>query len=259
MRNRDACTHSRCAGGYTLVELLVVMGIIVLLAGLMLPAVNDATVAYHEFRTRSIIDNLAVGLTHYHEDWGEFPPSSHDDAQRSLSSRYPAGGFSSIETGRSSAILNYCLVGPRGLGWRGEGPYGDAAAAETFGPYYESEEGGNLITDAFKPSKPIFYFRADPYGDPIYHVADQGNLDNQAPPEEGFASQAHFERLAQVQDSNLPESQRWHHSNYLLISPGADRLYGYVLRNDASGLWEAVSNQNDEAFCDDICNFVYRD
>ncbi len=255
---RDRLSNPRAPQGYTLVELLVVMGIIVLLAGLMLPAIGQVTVAYHEFKTRSIISRLEVALASYHTYFEEYPPSSLSHAQKTLGSTFADQEIGNLESGRCSAILGYCLTGPEGLGWIDESPYGEAEG-ESWGMLFESEEeAAGAIHDAFRPSKPILYFRAEPGRQRVYDVTDQGELDSSDPPDQGFKSQAHFELLVKIDNNSLPASQQWRRpTGYMLIAPGADRLYGYVKQSTATDTWQAATSVDGDAFCDDICNFRY--
>ena len=61
--------------GFTLVELLVVIGIIVLLAGLITPAVVAARAKFKVSGTRVEIKALEAAMVAYLADWGVYPPS----------------------------------------------------------------------------------------------------------------------------------------------------------------------------------------
>jgi len=105
------------------------------------------------------------------------------------------------------------------------------------------------VSDAFKPAMPILYFRAEPTEEPMFDAADNP-LDPTS--HEGFASQEHFEMLARRADG------RWARRDYLLISAGPDRLFGYVVEDKASGgLRPARSEEKEKACCDDVTNFKY--
>ena len=124
-----------------------------------------------------------------------------------------------------------------------------------FGPYFEKggEGSGNHpaagVSDAFRPPMPILYFRAEPTEEPVFDAADNP-LDPTG--HEGFASQEHFEMLARRADG------QWVRRDYLLISAGPDRLFGYVVEDEASGdLRPARPEEKEKATCDDIVNFKY--
>lgn len=78
--------------GFTLTELLVVIGIIVLLVGILLPMVMRAYRGADRQRTASDLNAIAVALDAYKADFGDYPRPAGDHI-----------GF---------AILGYALIGP---------------------------------------------------------------------------------------------------------------------------------------------------
>jgi len=199
--------------GFTLVELLVVMGIIGMLIALLMPAVNHAIIAVYAFKTANIISQIDTALTAYQADHGgQYPPSSSSSGGKE---RY---GYEN---------LPYYLAG-------------EGAGEE---PYYH---GGT--NDAFKPQQPILYYRREVSGG--YKVGDNPTPNDGR---EGFKNKEHFEALVKLGESG--GTTRWVRPDYLLISAGPDRIFGYV--KDEDGELVPAGRDDAGARCDDICNFKY--
>jgi len=78
--------HDR--GGFTLVELLVVIGIIALLAALVTPAVMQAQVAARNAAIKAEIDMLHMAIMNYKNEYGSFPPAISGTSTTDLAAKH---------------------------------------------------------------------------------------------------------------------------------------------------------------------------
>jgi prepilin-type N-terminal cleavage/methylation domain-containing protein len=69
-----AASPASCRPGFTLVELLVVIGIIALLAALITPAVIGARTSARNAAIKAEIDMLHMAIMNYKNEYGSFPP-----------------------------------------------------------------------------------------------------------------------------------------------------------------------------------------
>src|SRR5687767_3042854 len=71
---------SRGARGFTLIEMLVVIGIIAILAGILLPAVSRVKVNAKKAETRSVMQNLIGAITAYESEYSRPPAAKEVEA-----------------------------------------------------------------------------------------------------------------------------------------------------------------------------------
>jgi prepilin-type N-terminal cleavage/methylation domain-containing protein len=254
----------RAISGFTLVEILVVMGIIGILVGLLLPALGQAVKAAHVTATRHTIANITSALEAFKGDWACYPPSKSTLMTGTVSdgSTYTYG----------YQMLVYYLMGPgdmastpprRGWGtlYQNKSPFGGTSTVAA-GPYYLPEnpieiDAGDVgtsvqppwIRDGFKPGQAILYYHFEPGSNPAYDVSN--NIVD-ATCKNGFVSQSHFELLVKPKG-------KWVRQDYLLISPGEDRYWGLVkpemAGTSATGRMVMAIATDNAGLCDDICNF----
>ncbi len=259
--------------GFTLVELLIVIGIIGLLITLLMPTITKATQTVRAVRTRATIKQLSIAIENFHSDFGAFPPSE-----------YVAATDGELTTG--AAKLVYYLMGPAGSGWGFGGgglmPFATGTSAavgaptRTYGPYYRTNKediryrlvGSTAypvgFLDAYKPAGVILYFvshRSTP-GSPITYEWKDCNLRGtsaEPPPGEAkanFASQTFFDDCVGIKAlvvlPGQPLMARYLRTDYLLISAGGDGRYGAV-RWKEDGTAQPVERKDGEY--DDIANW----
>ena len=258
--------------GFTLVELLIVIGIVGLLVTILVPTISKATEAVRRTLTRRILKEVEVALENYHSDFGEYPPSRPylaTDPNNPKRGAMPGG----IPSG--AANLAYYLRGPAGRGWGiGAGgwmPSDPPTATQpasfpsrTYGPYYQTSEdylsepvmvGSTPVAyllDAFKPAGRILYWRYDPTpadGTTYYAVTDNGASTDA---KSNYASQARFDEVIKTE----PTLNLYVRDDYLLVSPGSDGRYGYVMMDSTSGNVVPASRSDGESGSDDVTNWV---
>ena len=94
---RDLSTHSRptIAGprnGFTLVELLVVIGIIALLAGILFPTISKIKIAGQEADSKNTLNQIDQACQNYYTDFHAYPgPVLEPDAGRGESDCFRDG------------------------------------------------------------------------------------------------------------------------------------------------------------------------
>ena len=85
MRDRD--------GGFTLIEMLVVICIIAILTGLVTAGIHSALVSSRTSSSEVMLQNISGALSTYQTQWGDYPPSTVAE----LGGRPPNGVCNGIE------------------------------------------------------------------------------------------------------------------------------------------------------------------
>jgi prepilin-type N-terminal cleavage/methylation domain-containing protein len=271
---------------FTLVELLVVIGIIGLLITLLMPTVTMALLTARKSMTQRIIKDLGLGVQAFHADFGFYPPSKPYDGTPNVS----GDQMGPMPTG--AANLVHYLMGPVGKGWgvaggggmpqdllsnptgarptRSYGPYYQCASEDlayetpTAGPFKGKKIAGGFL-DAFKPPGKILYYRYDPNAtdsatsEAVGFVWRDNNYDSGASSlacnTTNYADQAKMcEIVRKALTTTPPRRFRFARQDYILISPGADGRYGYCKTDDAAEIVPA-SDEDKSITYDDITNW----
>ena len=102
----------RLGHGFTLVELMVVIGIMGMLVMLLVPVVASARMIAAKAATTNTIKQISMGLDAYKVDFGEYPPSR---PSWRFTADVPAKLCGTMY--RGAANLVWYLSGPSGNGW----------------------------------------------------------------------------------------------------------------------------------------------
>jgi type II secretory pathway pseudopilin PulG len=105
--SKSPSAAANSTGAFTLIEILVVVGIIIVLAALLVPALYHAKLSAKIASTRSTLSSIRTGLTAYYSDFQAYPDSH---------SATPTGTYgptppSIIPFGRGPALLAQALMG----------------------------------------------------------------------------------------------------------------------------------------------------
>jgi prepilin-type N-terminal cleavage/methylation domain-containing protein len=76
MNEHECRGRGRSRGGFTLVELLVVIGIIAMVSAIAVPTIFGAVASARNAKTKAEVDMLHVALMNYKSEYGSFPPAN---------------------------------------------------------------------------------------------------------------------------------------------------------------------------------------
>ena len=239
-------TSSRLPRGFTLTEMLVVIGIIVLLIGILIPVVGRVRTASYEATSRAQMQSLVTAIERYHQDHKAYPGPlsktddfSLDTEPRTSTENLTLGLLGGVFLDGTTPSFNPDLVGAGPMNLNPAKPKKFAAYVEkipaemTGGPAAEYLLGAAItlpdtaipeFLDRFPDRKPVLYMRARNGAS-----WTAGGPTEQYDPVELERYSVTFADAAAVaayfNHPTLPNTPK-QKDRFILISPGRDRKYG---------------------------------
>lgn len=240
----DILRPGRARAGFTIIEVLIVVTIIVILVGMVIPTMNGIRRQLYAARTLTSIQSLETACQQYQRDTGYFPGQNQSTYGGSNEPGIdPWGGDDEEDAWSGSQWLARALLTPAGAEYgEEEDPNWMASDGDLHWPaenyivdphrMLEKRDGEVLaptgpadrdndpaFVDAFLDPKPIHYWPSK--------LGREGRpADRQYNPHHGRASQDGVEFIDYIKvdpgdDDSLPVND----GTFILISPGADRRY----------------------------------
>ena len=232
------------AAAFTLVEMLIVVGILVLLITIAVPGIMQARIVTRMNATRSTINMLAGACEAFRADaaetlilrgsqaWEYYPPSKLAAADAGPWLEDPQD-YVKVEGFKGRHLLTQWLIGHmkdrnEGYGWRTNG------GKKVYGPYNGTEKLETITEDVVKKSF------VDGFGEPILYYRWTGSRFDPAENNDKYGAPA---------DSDFPTNRNPFGNgfpfagNILLISAGPDKVFG---KNSETGKNDDISNLDSE-------------
>ena len=184
-RNFGGPSAARARGGFTLVELLVVIIIIAILAAIAVPVVMRAVATANNARIKTEIDMLHMAIMQYKNEYGSFPPAVDVDTagnggriNKHIQRLFPRAPAAFLLNNASASLMkpNTALVGwlvgysddptnPMGVvsGSGGGQPLSGVTKKKLF-DFDTSRVSGGQFTAPGKPGSPYIYIDSASYG-----------------------------------------------------------------------------------------------
>ena len=184
-RNFGGLSAARARGGFTLVELLVVIIIISILAAIAVPAVMRAVATANNARIKTEIDMLHMAIMQYKNEYGSYPPAVDVDTagnlgriNKHIQRLFPRAPVAFLLNNASASVMkpNTALVGwlvgysddptnPMGIvsGSGGGQPLSGVTKKKLF-DFDTSRVSGGQFTAPGKPGSPYIYIDSASYG-----------------------------------------------------------------------------------------------
>ncbi len=162
----------RARGGFTLVEMLVVVGILVVLTSLLIVGLRTSVEKAKNQNTKALIGRIKTALESYHADFRDYPPDGYDAERVGEALPHVDGVFVGIPVAggqprrlKATASLMYFLCRPLvSLSFRGDASSGDPRnrVYKSVGPYLEELSESNFSRpQATRSDGSVVAFRPD--------------------------------------------------------------------------------------------------
>lgn len=260
MENRRTQHAARHRRGFTVIELMTVVAIIIGLVGIMIPVVNKALRDAKKDAIVSVLNSIKTGMTKYKEDMNDFPPSDYEklgkDVRKNMRDWEGGEILCQMMLGHLSDADGAPLDGKKGLGFkenftRGNvyGPYVDIRAEENIAKS-PITTGSHEFAKVFSSvgsgvQMPILYYRgrsssaskSGPFDKSTSILGTQGRYnteDNERlsdPPNGSKNKVLEYLKLSEADDGPR-EAERdslraaMNTAQYLMISAGVDDIFG---------------------------------
>ena len=202
--------------GFTVIELLVVVAIIMLLLGMVVPSIHRAISLGYAANSAAHIRSLAAGIDLYKQDTGYYPGQKYD--------------FGGLE---GSQGLARAMFTPKGGSFPDDWPQSAYCSLED-GKMLESTNPADdpFVLDGYPDGNPIHYYpsKIGKEGKPAHVQYDSDDGPHHSKPNvEGYFNQF-ITRGTGPSDwessSNPPaDSVPYNDGKYILVAPGPDGMY----------------------------------
>ena len=241
-------------GGFTLVELLAVIMIIALLAGLLTPAVMRARNSARNAAIKAEIDMLHMAIMNYKNEYGSFPPAydTNPNAAGSATAKHLQRLFPRCTnivglTGQlqgakpitpASALVSWLL------GYTGDpsSPFQPPASRKKLFDFDQTRQSGATYTPAGKKGSPYIYIDAASYGLVQYDVANLATPGAQRMPiiPPPTATAQDFGTVIPVPASPTPQPF-FNPDTFQILCAGQDEDFG--TDDDLSNFWKGTRKE----------------